>query len=108
MKTTLNHLSETSTPSDVAKTIALQIGRQAMAMLGAHDLVLGTDGLQFKIKGSRLAAYVRVTLEPTDTYRMEFWKMRGVETLRLVKIDNVFVSELNEIIEQQTGLRTKL
>lgn len=89
----------------VAKTIATQIGNRAFFMLGARDLVAVEQGLQFAIRGTKVANKVRVG---DDTYTVEFWKCRGLNQKLVSSREGVYVDRLHATIEAQTGLRTSL
>lgn len=94
-------------PYSVASVIADQIGNRALRMIGATNLVSQQDTLGFKIRGSRKANFIRVTLEPSDTYTLRFYKV--TKRLQLVaEIRDVYVEQLRAVIEDQTGLRTSL
>lgn len=92
----------------VAKTIATQIGNRAFFMLGARDLVAVEQGLQFAIRGTKVANKVRVVLAGDDTYTVEFWKCRGLNQKLVSSREGVYVDRLHATIEAQTGLRTSL
>lgn len=92
----------------IARTIRDQIGNKALYMLGAKNLVGGENFLQFKIRGSQTVNMIKITLDPSDTYTMEFFKVR-VPNCKLVKvIHGAYWDDLNRNIEQVTGLYTKL
>jgi hypothetical protein len=93
-----------------ATTIRDQIGRKALAMLGAYDLVAFDTGLQLKIRGSRKVNVIRVTLDPTDTYTVKFsrWQPKRMVNTAVADFSHVHADELNELIERTTGLYTSL
>lgn len=94
--------------TQIAQTIAEQIGRGALFMLGAKDLVATEDGLQFRIWGRnfRRITKIRITLLPSDTYRVETFRGSGLK-LRLADTrDDVYVDDLHATIEEFTGMVT--
>ena len=93
---------------EVAKVIQSQIGHKAFMMLGAKDLMAVEQGLQFKIRGSSKANVVRITLEPSDTYKIEFVKSRGMNFKTVAQYEGVYVDMLHSLIEKETGLYTSL
>lgn len=94
---------------EVGKTILHQLGRATLAMLGARDLVLVENGVQFAIQGSpRKVSKVRIVLEPDDSYAVEFYTGRGINIRPLAAYDGIYVDGLHELIEQETGLYTRL
>ena len=94
----------------VAKEIARQIGNRALFMMGAMNLVAGDNSLAFHIRGSRECDKIVVTLEASDTYRLDFWQGAiGRHQPKLVKsIDDVYADGLHQAIEYNTGLRLSL
>lgn len=95
----------------IARTIQQQLGNRALFMLGAHNLLDCGDGLSFRFKGYRKANYCKITLDPTDTYTVEFWKLgRAVTTdPKLVsKTAGIYCDQLHTLIETETGLYTSL
>jgi len=98
---------------EVANTIAQQIGRQAFFMLGAKNLVGSENSLTFKIgRNAKSVSHIKVTLEPSDTYKVEAIRVRksqGVLTSKVVESrDDVYVDSLHTVIETLTGMYTRL
>ena len=99
---------------EVAQTILQQLGgNKFLAMTGAKNLTYGTnkEGLpqySFKFPMSKVANYCRITLEATDTYTMEFMKIRGTNHTSLLPITGVYCDQLATCFEGMTGLRTSL
>jgi hypothetical protein len=99
---------------EIARTIQQQIGGSALFMLGAKDLLAGENYLTFKIRGCKTVSHIRVTLEPTDTYKMEFIKVQMATVRRDHKVEvvaietDVYAENLNALIEKHTGLATRL
>ncbi|MCU1276616.1 MAG: hypothetical protein JWM53_162, partial [bacterium] len=93
----------------VANTIRAQLGATTLAMLGAHDLVGWSDGLQFAIKGSpKKLTKIWIALEPDDTYAVEFFRGHGINLNRVVAYKGIYVDQLHDLIERETGLYTAL
>jgi hypothetical protein len=69
---------------------------------------LSEGGLQFKIHGSQKCNVVRVILEPSDTYKVEFVKSRGMSYKKTAEYEGVYVDMLHSLIEKETGLYTSL
>lgn len=92
----------------VANIIRDQLGRQALAMLGAKDLVGSEKALSFKIRGSKTVSHIRIELDPSDTYTVTFSKVRGLNVKEVAKLDGIYVDSLHPLIEKHTGLYTKL
>lgn len=89
----------------VASIIRDQLGRVTLAMLGAHDLVAWPDGLQFAIKGSpKKVTRIGITLAPDDTYTVTFYRGRGVNIAKVAEFEGVYVDQLHDVIEEETGL----
>jgi hypothetical protein len=103
--------------TQIAQTIADQIGRRALAMIGAKDLIGSDNALSMHVgRGPRGATHVRVVLEPNDTYTVESIACRrrsvnGIPELARKVIDStsdVYAEQLCKAIETVTGLYTSL
>jgi hypothetical protein len=51
---------------------------------------------------------VRVILEPSDTYKVQFFKVRGVNCKAVAEYEGIYVDSLHGLIEKETGLYTSL
>lgn len=94
--------------SEVAKTILEQLGgRQFLLCTGAKNLVAGETSLQFSLPNrfaNKGINKVRVTLDPNDTYTVEFFKFAKLD-LKPIAIDScVFVDQLRKTFTRETGL----
>lgn len=90
---------------EVPTTILAQLGgRRFMLMTGA--VVMGDENsLTVRFKGSPKANTLRVTLDPSDTYTVEFFAARG----RLVQSDSfVYAEDLQRLFTAVTGLYTSI
>jgi len=95
--------------SDVAQTILQQIGAGTLALLGAHSLMSTPFGVYFAIgRNPKSITKIAVTLDPSDTYTIQFWKGRGVNMKLVAEESDVYVDQLHSMIEQHTMLRTRL
>ena len=101
----------TKTNNTVATTIRAQLGNGTLTMLGAHTLIDHGDALSFKIRGSRKANYVKVILDPSDTYTVEFVKLGRAPSFKVTEVASfsmVYADNLHQVIERVTGLYTRL
>lgn len=106
--------------SDIANTILAQIGGKALFMMGAKDKIAIENGVQFKIRGSKVANTIKVVLDPSDTYTVTFMKYSPIRvnrktlevsggTAKVVKeFDSMYAEDLTRIIGDVTGLATSL
>jgi hypothetical protein len=105
-----------TTPADI---ILQQLGgsNRLKIMIGAHDFFSSNNGntLQFKFKMCKIANFIKVTLDPSDTYTVEFIKIGRrdpktmippVKTVGLFK--DVYNDMLKSVIENFTCLRIAL
>lgn len=101
---------ETTNTLEVANTIKGQIGNRALFMLGAKNFLGSENALTFKISGSpKRVSHIRVTLEPMDTYLVEFIRCHGTKLpVTLASRDGVHADSLVSVIENETALRTSL
>ena len=81
-------------------------GNRFIAMTGANNFVKGRNYIQFKVpKAKNKIKYVKITLNPMDTYDIEFQTRTG----KLVKrVDGVYDDQLQDIFTENTGLDTHL
>ena len=96
---------------NVAEIIADQIGHKAFYMLGAYNLLNHGDeekALSFRIKGSRKVNYIKISLTPADLYDIEFGKVWGLNYKVVKTVEGVYADMMHDLIEQNTGLYTKL
>ena len=98
--------------NQVAKTILEQMGgtRRLQMFLGAKDFVALPNGVMFMFPNKQRSRgnKVKVVLEPSDTYRMEFWNVAGGKAKLVKKFDDVYAEDLVEQFESQTGWYLRL
>lgn len=96
----------------VARTILEQLGgRRFVAMTGASNFLASASALSF-----RLPSYfarnginaVRITLLPSDTYRVEFSKIRATKFVPVSTHDGIYCDALPALFSAETGLVTTL
>jgi hypothetical protein len=102
-----------TTPTlQVAQTILQQLGgRRFVAMTGARHFLGGERMLSF-----RLPSYfarnginaVRITLDGSDTYTVEFSKLRGITFTPISKHEGIYCDGLQALFTAETGLATSL
>lgn len=102
-----------STPNTtVAITILEQLGgRRFIAMTGARDILAGSRWVAFKLPSwfaSKGINAVRITLEPSDTYRVEFSKLRAQKLTPISVHDGIYCDGLAALFTRETGLATRL
>lgn len=100
---------------NTGRTILDQLGNGTLCMLGAKNIVLLANGVKFKIgRNSKKVNLVTITLDPSDTYNIEFGslrKKRGEFVPSYTKksaAEGVYVDSLHTTIEEHTGLYTRL
>lgn len=96
----------------VAETILQQLGGvgQLQAMIGAKNFVGDEHMVQFKWSARAKGGVntVVISLEPTDTYRVEFYKLRGHDTKLVDSHSGVYADGLVRLFESTTGLYIRL
>lgn len=93
----------------IANEIRNQIGNHAFTMMGAKNLVGDEKSLTFKIgRNAKRVTHIRVTLDASDTYTVEFIKVREFEAKTLADFDGVYADMLHSLIEGNTGLYLSL
>lgn len=101
-------MSEQTNNLEVAQTILDQIGSRAFYMMGTRHKLGGENFLSFDIRGCSKFNKIQVTLEPLDTYKVEFFKFRAFERIRYQSFEGVYADDLHRLIESTTGLALTL
>lgn len=102
---------------EVANIIAQQIGQRAFFMLGTQQKWGTEKSLQFNVRGSPLHVNkIIVTLNGSDTYDVEFWKVpvsaraiiNGKRPVKVSEQNDVYDTSLRSVISTGTGLAISL
>jgi len=96
---------------NIAKTILEQLGgNKFVVMTGAKNFLNIGNGLSFKLPGAGFTKnginYIKIILEPNDTYTMEFGRIRGTNYKIISQHSDIYFDQLQEIFTQETGLDT--
>lgn len=94
--------------TSTADIIHDQLGHKALCMLGAKNLMNVGNGLSLRIRGSKAANYIKITLNAMDTYDMEFGKIRGLNCKVVATHTGIYCDMMHKLIETETGLYTSL
>jgi hypothetical protein len=95
--------------SNVAQTIAQQIGSRAFTMMGAKQIMAAGDCLKWKVtRNSKRVTHVVVTLQVDDTYTVQTWSVRGLHMKLLNTVHGVYVDALQRTLQSETGLYLSL
>jgi hypothetical protein len=105
-----------STDNGVAATILQQLGaHRFIKMAGARDFLGSENSLMFGLpRGFAKDGInkVRVTLDPSDTYTVEFMKIckrKGIPEVKTIKkTEGIYCDMLQEVFTRYTGLDTSL
>ncbi len=103
----MNSAAQPSTPS-VAQIIVGQLGRKALFMMGAKDLMAAPAALTFKIRGSKFCNQIQISLAADDTYTISFFKIRGISLRLIENCEGVYVDSMHQLISSKTGLYLSL
>jgi hypothetical protein len=97
---------------NTANLILQQLGGagKLTAMLGAHSFSGEKDRLRFKFKARahQNIKCINIVLEPSDTYRVEFWSVRGINVTKVAEHTGVYCDSLIPLVESVTGLAVRL
>lgn len=93
----------------VADTILQQLGgHRFIAMTGAKNFIADAHSLGFRLPADcakQAIRFVRVDLEPSDTYRVSFFSAK----FNLVaEYEDIYVENLQQLFTEVTGLYTHL
>lgn len=95
----------------IARTIIEQLGgNKFKVMTGANNILALGDGVSFKLPkfdGLKIN-YVKIILEPSDTYTVEFGRVYGSKYTVLSTHSDIYCDVLVDLFERKTGLRTSL
>jgi hypothetical protein len=98
----------------VAKTILEQLGgNKFRAMTGAKNFVGSPNSLTFRLPDAGGFTKdginaVQITLDPSDTYTVTFSRIRGGMPKVISMYRDIYVENLREVFERETGLATSL
>lgn len=93
----------------VAQEIKNQLGNKTLVMLGAYQFVGDSSSLKFRIKGSRKINLILIYYDKSmDLYNIEFWKISGIKANLISSKEGVYATDMHQVIEAETGLRTSL
>ena len=97
---------------EIARTILAQLGNLALSMLGSKNLVDLGDGLSFRVRGSKRANYVEIRLDAgRDLYNVAIKKIGRAPGFKITDVaehEGIYVDQLHELIERDTGLYTRM
>ena len=97
----------------VADTIIEQLGRSIRTismMIGARDFVATDKGVMFRwaAKAKNGANKIIITLDPSDTYTVEFGRYRAGQYKPVSRHNDVYCDSLKPLFEAVTGLYLSL
>ncbi len=97
---------------NVAQTILSQLGgNKFTVMTGAKNFMSDGAALQFKLPANFAAKkinFVKIILDPSDTYTMKFFNFRGLNLKEVETISGVYYDQLKPIFTEVTGLDCSL
>ena len=98
------------TNDQVAKSILAQLGGtgRLIAMTGAKHILWDVDSVCFKFKGSRKANYCKITLDASDTYTVEFGRVKKFDYAVKASFSGIYADSLVSVFESTTDLRLSL
>lgn len=102
-----------TTTMSVATTILSQLGGGRFKMMtGAHSFTGDTNALVFKLpKAKDGIKAVKITLDPSDTYTVTFYKQARAPSFKVTvvaEVSDVYADGLTQVFSMKTGLATSL
>jgi hypothetical protein len=92
----------------VPSTILSQLGgNKFIAMTGAKNFVGSETDLTFSVPAKGINK-IRIALDPSDTYTVEAFYIRGVNFTKKASVSDVYCDVLQGVFTKMTGLYTKL
>lgn len=103
-------VEEAVTDLTVANTILQQLGGRRFCMMTGAKGFLGTNNsLAFRIgRNCKGVNYVKVTLDPSDTYTVEFMRVSLRQNKVLATCSDIYWDSLQECFTRNTGMETHL
>ena len=95
MSTETKNPGATTEDIRIAQTILNQLGRTTQYCLGAKDFVAIESGVEMRTTNYN-GLRIRIVLDPSDTYRIETYKVRKAEAKVIDSIDFIYNDQLAE------------
>ena len=94
----------------VAETIVEQLGgRMFRIITGSKNFVGTSTGVTFKVGRNRgNISHVKVELDPSDTYTVQFIRVRAGKVKVVSEFNDVYFDTLRSLFTMETGLATSL
>jgi hypothetical protein len=98
----------------VANTILEQLGgRKFIAMTGARNILGDGNSVSFRLPGAggfckNGINYVKITLDPSNTYAVQFSRIRGRQVKSVDVVSDIYADALRDIFTSVTGLAVSL
>jgi hypothetical protein len=96
---------------EIATTILNQLGgKRFIVMTGSKNFVITANGgLLMKLSRNVSGAqYLKIELNGSDLYEMQFYSVRGIDIKQKAEFSDVYCDQLTNIFESVTGLYTSL
>jgi hypothetical protein len=101
---------------EVANTITERLGgRKFTAMTGARNFLGDANSVSFRLPGAggfckNGINYVKITLDPSDTYTIGFYRIRrnSQAMTEVAAYHGVYFDTLQEVFSRETGLAVSL
>lgn len=107
-------MNPTKCPDTIANIIATLGGGKIFAMAfssysyGTSPNPVLTLSIAPSLKRAAKMSHVRVTLMPSDTYKVEFISVRAGKVKTVAELDDVYCDMLKPLVETKTGLYLSL
>lgn len=93
-------------PAEILRQLG---GNMFRMMTGAKDFMGGNDRLTFRIgRNAKGVNMVRIILEPSDLYTMEFMAVRNCVFKMTARAEEIYNEDLTAIFTEHTGLDVRL
>jgi len=103
---------EQMTDTSIAQTILRQLGGNVFTtMTGARQFTNHGNALSFKLPSNFAKNginYCKITLELSDTYTVEFKRIRGMKVNDVSRHDDIYNDSLTDLFRRETGLETRM
>lgn len=100
-----------NTNTQIGMTIYQQLGgvNRLAIMAGCKNFCAGEKGVQFKVgSNSKKVTHCTIELDPSDTYTVKFFNIRGTNIQVLKELNDIYDDMLINVFETNTGMYLSL
>jgi hypothetical protein len=97
---------------EIAEIILQQLGGKGKLsmMIEMWNIKVEDNGVSFRFNGSQVANYIKIVLDPSDTYNLEFMQINSAKGIceEKKRYSMIYCDQLINTFEEYTGLYLSL